>query len=88
MSSNHRERRAGARRSEVARRQSADVRLFFFANNSSASPAENVLGLLPLTGGHRAVLPSMHGRSFTLLSPVRHFVQNEGLLQKEPPKAF
>ena len=65
MSSNHRGRRPGARRSEDARRQSADVRRFFFVNNSSASPAEDVLGLVPLTGGRRAVLPSMHGRSFT-----------------------
>ena len=65
MSSNHRGRRPGARRSEDARRQSAGVRRSFFDNNSSASPAEDVLGLIPLTGGHRAVLPSMHGRSFT-----------------------
>ena len=65
MSSNHRGRRPGVRHSEDARRQSADVRRSFFANNSSASPAEDVLGLVPLTGGRRAVLPSMHGRSFT-----------------------
>ena len=65
MSSNHRGRRPGTRRSEDARRQSAGVRRFFFANNSSASPAEDVLGLVPLTGGRRAVLPSMDGRSFT-----------------------
>ena len=65
MSSNNRGRRPGARRSEDARRQSAGVRRFFFANNSSASPAEDVLGLVPLTGGRRAVLPSVHGRSFT-----------------------
>ena len=65
MSSNHRGRRPGARRSEDARRQSAGVRRSFFADNSSASPAEDVLGLVPLTGGRRAVLPSMHGRSFT-----------------------
>ena len=65
MSSNHRRRRPGARRSEDARRQSAGVRRSFFANNSSASPAEDVLGLVPLTGGRCAVLPSMHGRSFT-----------------------
>ena len=65
MSSNHRGRRPGAHRSEDARRQSAGVRRSFFANNSSASPAEDVLGLVPLTGGRRAVLPSMHGRSFT-----------------------
>ena len=58
MSSNHRVRRPGARRSE-------DVRRSFFANNSSASPAEDVLGLVPLTGGRRPILPSMHGRSFT-----------------------
>ena len=64
-SSNHRGRRPGARRSEDARRQSAGVRRSFFANNSSASPAKDVLGLVPLTGGRRAVLPSMHGRSFT-----------------------
>ena len=64
MSSNHRGRRPGARRSEDARRQSAGVRRSFFANNSSASPAEDVLGLVPLTDGRRAVLPSMHGRSF------------------------
>ena len=63
--SNHRGRRPGARRSEDARRQSAGVRRSFFANNSSASPAEDVLGLVPSTGGRRAVLPSMHGRSFT-----------------------
>ena len=62
--SNHRGRRPGARRSEDARRQSAGVRRSFFAN-SSASTAEDVLGLVPLTGGLRAVLPSMHGRSFT-----------------------
>ena len=49
---------------EDARRQSAGVRRSFFTNNSSASPAENVLGLVLLTGGRRAVLPSMHGRSF------------------------
>ena len=65
MSSNHRGRRPGVRRSEYARRQSAGVRRSFFANNSSASPAEDVLGLVPLTGGRRAVLPSMNGRSFT-----------------------
>ena len=65
ISSNHRGRRPGARRSEDARRQSADVRGSFFANNSSASPAEDVLGLVPLTGGRRAVLLSMHCRSFT-----------------------
>ena len=65
MSPNHRGRRPGARRSEDARRQSAGVTCFFFANNSSASPAEDVLGLVPLTGGRRAVLPSMHGRSYT-----------------------
>ena len=65
MSSNHRGRRPGARSSEDARRQSAGVRRSFFANNSNASPAEDVLGLVPLTGGRRAVLPSMHGRSFT-----------------------
>ena len=64
MSSNHRGRRPGARLSEDARRQSAGVRRSFFANNSSASPAEDVLGPVPLTGGRRAVLPSMHGRSF------------------------
>ena len=65
MSSNHRGRRPGARCSEGARRQSAGVRRSFFANNSSASPAEDVLVLVPLTSGRRAVLPSMHGRSFT-----------------------
>ena len=65
MSSNHRGRRPGARRSEDARRQSAGVRHSFFANNSSAAPAEDVLGFVLLTGGRRAVLPSMHGRSFT-----------------------
>ena len=65
MSSNYRGRRPGARRSEDARRQSAGVRRSFFANKSSASPAEDVLGLVPMTGGRRAVLPSIHGRSFT-----------------------
>ena len=65
MSSNYRGRRPCARRSEDARRQSAGVRRSFFANNSSASPAEDILGLVPLTGGRRAVLPSMHGRLFT-----------------------
>ena len=65
MSSNHRGRRPGAHRSEDARRQSAGVSRSFFANNSSASHAESVLGLVPLTGGRRAVLPSMDGRSFT-----------------------
>ena len=65
MSSNHRGRRPGARRSEDPRRQSAGVRRSFFANNSSASPADDVLGLAPLTGGRRAVLPFIHGRSFT-----------------------
>ena len=55
----------GARRSEDARRQSAGVRRSFFAENSSASPTEDVLGLVPLTGGRRAVLPFMHGRSLT-----------------------
>ena len=65
MSSNHRGGRPGAHRSEDARRQSAGVRRSFFANNSSASPTEDVLGLVPLTGGRHAVLPSMHGRSFT-----------------------
>ena len=66
MSSNHRGRHPGARRSEDARRQSAGVRRSFFTNNSSASPAEDVSGLVPLTGGRRAVLPPMHGRSFTV----------------------
>ena len=65
MSSNHRGRRPGARRSEDARHQSACVRRSFYGNNSSASPAEDTLGLVPWTGGRRAVLPSMHGRSFT-----------------------
>ena len=65
MSSNHRGRRPGARRSEDARRQSTGVRRSFFANNSSASPAEDVLGLVLLTNGRRAVLPPMHDRSFT-----------------------
>ena len=65
MSSNHRGRRPGARRSEDARRQSSGVRHSFSANNSSASPAEDVLGLVPLIGGRHAVLPSMHGCSFT-----------------------
>ena len=65
MSSNHRGRCPGVRRSEDARRQSAGVRRSFFANNSSANPAEDVLGLVPLTGGRRVVLPSMHGSSFT-----------------------
>ena len=65
ISSNHRGRRPGARRIEDARRQSAGVRRSFFANNRSASPAEDALGLVPLTGGRRAALPSMHGRSFT-----------------------
>ena len=65
MSSNHRGRRPGACRSEDASRQSAGVRRSFFANNSSASLVEDVLGLVPLTGSRRAVLPSMHGRSFT-----------------------
>ena len=65
MSSNHRGRRLGACRSEDARRQSAGVRRSFFANNSNVSPAEDVLGLVPLIGGRRAALPSMHGRSFT-----------------------
>ena len=65
MSSNHRGRRPGVRRSENARHQSAGVRRSFFANNSSASPAEDDLGLVPLTDGRPAVLPSMHGRSFT-----------------------
>ena len=55
----------GARRSEDARRQSAGVRRSFFANNSSASPVEDVSGLVQVTGGRRAVLPSMHGCSFT-----------------------
>ena len=65
MSSNHRGRRPGARCSEDARRQSAGVGRFFVTYNSSASPAEDVLGLVPLTGYRRAVLPFMHGRSFT-----------------------
>ena len=65
MSPNHRGRRPGARRSEDARRQSAGVRRFFSAKNSSASPAEDVLGLVRLAGDRRTVLPSMHGRSFT-----------------------
>ena len=87
MSSNHRGRRPGARRSEDARRQSAGVMSSFFANNSSASPAEDVLGLVPLTGGRRVVLPSMHGHSFT--APLTHEVlrADEGLLQREPSKA-
>ena len=65
MSLSHRGRRPGACRSEAARRQSAGVRRSFFANNSNASPTEDVLGLVPLTGGRRAALPSMHGRSLT-----------------------
>ena len=65
MSTNHRVRRPGARRSEDARRPSAGARRSFFDNNGSASPAEDTLGLVPLTGGRRAVLPSMHGRLFT-----------------------
>ena len=65
MSSNHRGRRRGGLRSEDTRRQSVGVRRSFFANNSSASPAEDVLGLVPMAGGRRAVLPFMHGCSFT-----------------------
>ena len=65
MSSKHLGRRPGARRSEDARRQSNGVRRSLFANNSSTRPAEDGLGLVPLTGGRRAVLPFMHGRSFT-----------------------
>ena len=65
MSSNHRGRRPRTRRSEDARRQSVGVRRSFFDNNSCASPAEDVVRLVPLTGGRRAVLLSMHGRSFT-----------------------
>ena len=76
MSSNHRGRRPGARLSEDARRQSAGVRRSFFANNSSASPAEDVLGLVPLTGGRCAVLPSMHGRSF-IAPPTREALRPE-----------
>ena len=64
MSSNHRGRHSGARRSEDAKRQSAGVRRSSFANNSSARPAEDVLELVPLTGGRRAILSSMHGSSF------------------------
>ena len=64
MSSNHRGRRPGTCHNEDARRQSAGVRRSFFTNNSSASPAEDIWGLAPLTGGRR-VLPSMHGRLFT-----------------------
>ena len=67
--SNHRGRRPGARRSEDARRQSAGVKRSFSPNNSSASPAEDVLGLVPLAGGRLAVLPSMHGCSFTAPLP-------------------
>ena len=63
MSSNHRGRRPGARRSEDARRQSAGVRRSFFANNRA--PPRAFFGLVSLAGGRRAVLPSMHGRSFT-----------------------
>ena len=65
MSSNHRERRPGVRRSEDARLPSAGVRRSFFTKNGSASPAENVLGIVSLTGGRHPVLPSMHGHSFT-----------------------
>ena len=65
MSSNHRGRPPGARRSADASRQSAGVRRSFFANGSSTSPAEDVLGLVQVTGCRPAVLPSIHGRSFT-----------------------
>ena len=65
MLSNNRERRRRARRSEDARRLSAGVRRSFFVNNSNASPAEDVLGLVSLAGGRRAALPSTHGGSFT-----------------------
>ena len=65
MPSIHRGRRPGARCSEDAGRQSAGIRRSLLANNSSASPAEDVLRLVPLTGGRRAFLPSMHGPSFT-----------------------
>ena len=88
VSSNHRGRCPGARRSKDARRPSAGVRRSFFANNSSASPAEDVLGLVPSTGGRRAVLPSMHGRSFTAPLTREALRANEGLLQREPSKAF
>ena len=87
MSSNHRGRRPGARRSEDATRQSADVRRSFFANNSSASPAEDVLGLVPLTGGRRAVLPSMYDRSVTAPLTREALRAEQGLLQREPSKA-
>ena len=65
MLSNHRERRPRARRSEDARRLSAGVRRSFFVNNSNASPTEDVLGLVSLTDGRRAALPSTHSGSFT-----------------------
>ena len=88
MSSNHRGRRPGARRREDARRQSAGVRCSFFVNNSSACPAEDILGLVPLAGGRRAVLPSMHDRSFNApLTREALRAENEGLLQREPSKA-
>ena len=67
MSSNRRGRRPGARRSEDARRKSAGVRRSFFANNSSASPAEDVLELVPLTGGTRSKIKG--GGDVTNLSP-------------------
>ena len=87
MSSNHQGRGPGARRSEDTRRQSAGVRRSFFANNSSASPVEDVSGLVPLSGGRRASCPPCMVARLPLLSPVRHCVQNEGLLQREPSKA-
>ena len=71
-----------------ARRQSAGVRRSFFANNSSASPTEDVLGLVPLTGGRRAVLPSMHGRSFTapLTREALHAERRAAALGQLPPR--
>ena len=88
MSSNHRGQRPGARRSEDARRQSAGVRRSFFANNSSASPAEDVLGLVLLAGDRCAVLPSMHGRSFTApLTREALLAERRAAAEREPSKA-
>ena len=42
----------------------------FSLTTAVPAPPDDILGLVPLTGGRRAVLPSMHGHSFT--APLTH----------------
>ena len=54
----------------------------------NSGTGNHILGLVALTGGRRAVLPSMHGRSFTApLTREELRAEQRAVLQREPSKA-